>query len=63
MIDRLRLQYPDAKIIHMDEGKYFSDVLKNPAKYGLTNTIDSCYLGGYVFLKNMKGLAGLAQKS
>jgi phospholipase/lecithinase/hemolysin len=37
-----RLKYPDMRIVNSQWGSFFDEVISNPAKYGLTDTLAPC---------------------
>jgi phospholipase/lecithinase/hemolysin len=43
LVPELQMLHPDAKITLSGWGLAYDDILKNPGKYGITNTTDPCF--------------------
>ncbi|KTD45888.1 lysophospholipase A [Legionella rubrilucens] len=46
-VERLQAKYPDVTFIYFDIYSYFVDATQHANDYGLINTEEPCYLGGY----------------
>lgn len=54
--ETLREQYPNVKIVYLDVYKLFEEAMENPQKFGLKNTQDPCYTGGYTIDGTAQGM-------
>lgn len=54
-VKELQMKYSEATIVYFDIYSFFNQALNHPGDYGITNTTEACYLGGYTdWLRSIK---------